>query len=467
MTKQMDTVPTAPLDLEATHTSSISADQLANELANIVVTQGITPIRALLNRAVEEAKADEWQIFLSGSSFTSAAANPLHFLTQKFVKVFYGLNANLIIGSAYHKALEIANKEFIDNGSYPKFGKALKASVDYVNENFKLIRSEEREDICESDLIKEVVSLLKVYWREQLHKSTPVETEVFVSMPSPEYMLRNKDLAHKIMLTGAADVIYKENDLLILSDHKTSKKPISGKADKKDALIKLEEELKELKAELVKNQKQAKKFVDSPSKLAAAKKERNDVATKLADAIENGKTTTALDKRATKWATEVTKWEDNLRIYETSKEKVEALEAEISATNELMLPQVVIYEEDKAAADLREAKKNHGQQLAFYALLYMIISGKDIKKVKLENMVKAKQPYLQVFEWELDDMVLSKASEQIQANITRIELMLEGIDPLALFQISSHTYIGSETVKLLEDIEEIAELLKLEVNGED
>jgi len=467
MTKKIETTPIKPLDLEATHASSISSDQLANELANIVVMEGITPIRAILNRAKQEAEAADWQIYLSGSSFTSASANPLHFLTQKFVKVFYGLNANLIMGSAYHKALEHANKEFIENGKYPTFGKALKHSIDYVNENFKLIKSEEREEIKEADLIKEVVGLLKVYWREQLHKSTPVETEVFVSMPSPEYMLRNKENSHKIMLTGAADVVYKDGDILILSDHKTSKKPISGKADKKDALIKLEDELKKLKAELVKHQKQAAKFVDASSKLAAAKKERNEVAVKLADAMENKKTTTALEKRVTKWGTEVTKWEDNLSIYEASKTAIEALEAEISAVNELMLPQMEIYEEDKAAADLKEAKKNHGQQLAFYALLYMIVSGKDIKKVRLENMVKAKQPYLQVFEWELDDMVLAKAEEQIKANITRIELMLEGIDPLALFPVSNMTFIGTETVKLLEDIEDIALLLKKEVNGED
>ena len=460
---------TAPLSLKETHASSVSANQLANELANIAVAQGITPIRALLNRAVEEAKADDWQIYLSGSSFTSATSNPIHFLTQKFVKVFYGLNANLIIGSAYHKALEYANTEFIENGKFPTFGKALKHSVDYVNENFKLIKSEEREEIKEADLIKEVVGLLKVYWRDQLDKNNPVETEVFVSMPSPEYMLRNKKNSHKIMLTGAADVIYKENDLLILSDHKTSKKPISGKVSKKDALVDLEKELKELKTELTKYQKQAAKFVDSKTKLANAKKERNDVANKLADAVENGKTTTALEKRVTKWSTEVTKWQDNLAIYKTALEKVEALEAEISAVNELMLPQLEIYEKEKAEADLREAKKNHGQQLAFYALLYMIVFGKNIKKVRLENMVRAKQPYLQVFEWELDDMVLAKAEENIKANITRIELMLEGIDPLALFPVSNMTFIGTETVKLLEDIEEIAELLKkdMEVNTEE
>jgi len=455
MTKKID------LTLEETHASKISADQLANELANAVVTEGITPVRALLNRAQAEMKKSDWQIYLSGSSFTTAAANPMHFLATKFVKVSYGLNANLVIGSAYHKALEFANQEFVENGEFPSFGKSLAYSIEYIKKNYKLIKIEEREGTSQIDLIKTVVTLLKIYWREQLLKSTPIATEVFVNMNAPEYMLRNAENAYKILLTGAADVIYKDGDSIILSDHKTSGKPISGTAEKSESLLKIEEEIKTLKEQLVQYQKQANKFIDAPAKLAEARIIRNDESAKLIDAMNNGKAITAIEKRVNKWGTEVTKWEDNLAILETAKAKVETIEAEISELNGLMLPLLAIYEAAKAAANLKEAKKNHGQQLAFYALLYMITSGETIHRVRLENMVKAKQPYLQVFEWELDEMVLNKAEEQIRANITRIELMLEGIDPLALFPISSMTYIGTETVKLLEDIEEIANALRV------
>jgi len=125
------------------------------------------------------------------------------------------------------------------------------------------------------------------------------------------------------------------------------------------------------------------------------------------------------------------------------------------------------YEEDKAKEDLAEAKRTHGQQLAFYAMLYMITTGKTIKRVRLENMVKVSKPYLQVFEWELDDMALAKAEEQIRAAVTRIELMLEGIDPLVLFPLNPMSFIGSETNKLVADIETVAELLRKEVIGDE
>jgi len=247
------------LNLEKTHATRVAADQFVNELANRVVTEGITPLKALTLKAQEDAKADDWQIYLSGSSFTAANANPLHFLVNKFVKVFYGLNAKLVLGSAYHKGLEVAGATFIETGKYPRFGVALRAAVEYIDKNLSLIKSEERPE--PKELYIDVSKLLKAYWPE-LEKNTPVAVEVFVQMPAPDYMLRDATNALKIILTGAADAIYETKNGMVLSDHKTSAKPISGSCKKPEKIVDLKKQIKADKAALLKAKKLADKHAD-------------------------------------------------------------------------------------------------------------------------------------------------------------------------------------------------------------
>ena len=63
-----------------------------------------------------------------------------------------------------------------------------------------------------------------------------------------------------------------------------------------------------------------------------------------------------------------------------------------------MNPLLEDYNSQKEAADLLAAKKQYGLQIAFYALIYMILNpNKIINKLRVEVLVKTKNPYMQIF----------------------------------------------------------------------
>lgn len=448
------------MTLESTHSLSVSSDTLLHEVAEDAVTQGITPKRALMNRVSEALQAEDIKIYLSGSSFTAASANPMHFALNKFLKVFYGLNKNLIIGSAYHEAIDVCYKHQLATGKQLRLGLAIRSIVDYVEKNISKLKDD--EEMTKIEIIRYAIVLFKIYYKEQMPKNTPVETEVFVSMPAPDSMLKNPANSAKIYLTGAADCIFKEGDAHILSDSKTSKNAISGKVEADEKLLKYREEKKDMEKELITLNKAIDKFSNVDEKLSEATKTLQDVELKLADAINNGKATTALEKRVVKWESEVAKWQEHLANHTTNILLAEGLSVKIEKLDEIISPLEEIYIADKLVADTLEAKKRHGQQLAFYALLYMITTGKNIERVRVENLVKAKQPYLQVFEWELTDFDLAEAEEEISSNVSLIEMALDGFDPMVLFKANSTSYIGDDTNKFLEELNEIVRLKRNE-----
>jgi len=449
------------LTLEETHGSSVSSDTLLHEVASEAIESNITPKRALMNRVFKALRAEDIKIYLSGSSFTSASANPMHFALNKFLKVFYGLNKNLIIGSAYHEGIDVCYKYQLETGKVLRLGLAVRQLVKYVHKNISKLRDD--EEMSEKDIIKMSIVYFKIYYKEQMPKNTPVESEVFLSMAAPEYLLKNPDNSEKIYLTGAADCIFKVDELLVMSDSKTSKNPISGNVDIDEKLLAYREEKIGLEIELIALEKQIHKFTNARVKLAEMQGTLDEVELKLSNAIANDKATTALEKRVIKWGAEVSKWQDHLKQLQQNTFMAREVSIKIEELDEVSKPLEEIYRDEKQQADIQAAKIAHGQQLAFYALLYMIITGKRIDRVRVENLVKSRrQPYLQVFEWDLEEFDLAQAEEEISINISLIEMALMGVDPMILFKANKTSYIGDDTNKFLQELENVVRLKKEE-----
>lgn len=466
---------TAPKSLEETHASRISRDELLYELAETCVYSGITPMRALSEKFQEAMKSDDFVFYLSGSSFTAASANPLHFAMQKIAKVAYGLNHRLLIGSAYHKGVEFGyNRKRID-GELPRLGLCVREIVSYIHKEYEKMNADEKQEYTKTDLIKEATRLLKVYYKGPMQDNVPYLVEAFTCMQVPEYMLANPERnAKKIFLTGAADVIFDTENGMVLSDNKTSAKRISGKVDMDEKLTEYLSERTEKERELKALQKQIEKFAHAAEKLAELVKDHTAVSAQLDEVLaynaanpdKKPKAHKALTNKVERLLGEVEKWEGHERTLAENKAKAEELEHDLEDLETLIEPLQKVYDEAKAQADLAEAKKMHGQQLAFYALLIMITYKVKIDRVRIENMVKSKTPELQVFEWELDQYTLQIAEEEIRSNIALVEMVLNGVDPMVIFRQNVTSYIGSETNEFVFELEEAVRLKLEEQQGD-
>lgn len=312
-----------------------------------------------------------------------------------------------------------------------------------------------------------------------------------------------------------------ENGKLVLNDLKTSGKRISGGVEYSEELKSLTDEYKEIKEKLEKLVKESNKLASLKEKLAIKKGEYTETIQelslkvvsninllkgqlkedeeKLTIAQNENKSTAAIEKRIEKTTAQITENEALSKTYNLDSkietlflnEKVEAttrsvtklekiisevldFEKEIQTfsgvekgieqtTQELDEKYLEIepfkkeYEREKHLADTRAAKKQYGLQLAFYAIMYMVIHNVKIDKLSVEIIVKTNNPYVQHFEWDLDEKLIVKASERIQTVIKAVEAVLNGLDPIILFPINELSYIGDDTNNLLDEIEAIVE----------
>lgn len=121
-----------------------------------------------------------------------------------------------------------------------------------------------------------------------------------------------------------------------------------------------------------------------------------------------------------------------------------------------MNPLLEDYNSQKEAADLLAAKKQYGLQIAFYALIYMILNpNKIINKLRVEVLVKTKNPYMQIFTWDFNELEIDRASEELISCVEVVEALLDGTDSSLLFRSNSYSYIGEDTIKLIDEVEEI------------
>jgi CRISPR/Cas system-associated exonuclease Cas4 (RecB family) len=191
------------------------------------------------------------------------------------------------------------------------------------------------------------------------------------------------------------------------------------------------------------------KFVNADEKVETIMLELNEVGNKLEDAKANGKATKAIENKIEKLEGDLSKWLQNQDDRLSAIVDIEVITTALESLKAEAQPLMEEYEANKYNADLEACKTQHGFQVALYSLMYMIVHGIEIKRVRLENVVKSKTPHIQIFEWELDDRTLEKAEDAIQMVVSTIEAFFDGVDPRVLFRPNQYSYFGSETNELL------------------
>lgn len=398
-----------------------------------------------LLKEVRETKV-QWKH--RASSTTSFLANPLHYALQQGLGVFFGSSDKTIIGSAVH-----AGVDFGYTHPETRLGQCIKALVFEVEVEMESLKAELVGKVSKNELIKEAVRLFKAYYKEVLinNRASFVASEQYLEIDVPVEMYKNPNNFGKVLLTGTFDRLYKDSDgNFILGDLKTAKTVISGKVDKSQELQDLEAEIGSLEKSKKELEKITSKFCNAESKCREIMDEKGETQIAFNDAKLNNKATKALENKLVKLTSEFEKWMENFERLEEAEKEIIIINDKLLKLQKIITPLQSTYESEKAIADLEACKIAHGFQVALYSLMYMIVHGVEIKKVRLENVVKTKTAQIQIFEWDLDDKVLEDAENAIQMVVSTIEAYFDGVDPSILFRPNPYTYYGSETNELLE-----------------
>lgn len=440
------------------HASNISRDELIHLMAEYAVNNKISPERVdrvIADFAIESINHQP-HFWLSGSIYRGFEGNPQDYLMTKVIKVGYGTNGNMIIGNLVHHGRDVAVKYKLNERILPSLISCIRAIKDKCHELYAHIRPDEIKNSPKVEVFKTSCKLFKLYYEEILPNNKSIASELSTEVSLPFDMFKNPSYANLFSMTGIIDDVSRDdNNFIVIGDLKTSAKKISGKSEMNPILEKHFQERSLLRAEVVTLEKQIKKFVNSEVKLSEAQLNLSNIGAQLADAKSKGKAIVSLTKRIKKWESELSNWIDNNQTKIDAEEQVKSKKVSIEELNEVIKPLEVIYNIDKANADLEECRKLHEAQLAHYALGYMFVSGEQPKTLRVENIVKNVTPEVQIFEWELTESILEAAEERISSIIQLIELMLSGVDPLILFRASPDTHIGSETEKFKTELREI------------
>ena len=276
-----------------------------------------------------------------------------------------------------------------------------------------------------------------------------LESERYLEIDVPEGMYKNPKNFGLIKLTGTFDRLYEINGELVIGDLKTSSKTISSAIEKSDILQEHEARIHEARKEILSLEKILSKFSHAEENLAEYQTQLEDVTTALEDAIANKKATKSLENKREKLLGEIDKWHNHQQSVVQAELKRMELVKKLATLEEQCKPFKEEYETAKFNADLDECKKAHSFQVALYSIMYMIVTGKEVKKVRLENIVKNKTVKIQVFEWELDEVTMERAEEAIQFVVSTIEAFYEGVEPKLLFRPNPYSYFGDETNKVI------------------
>lgn len=377
------------------------------------------------------------------SSTSTFLANPLHYALAQGLGVNFGSTDKTIVGSAVHAGVDYAY-----SNSKDRMGLAIKSVLDEVEKEWQNLQADLVEKTDKKVLIKDAIKYFKLYFKQVLisNRDSFVSSEKYLEIDVPVGMYKNPNNFGKIMLTGTFDRLYKDSDgNYILGDLKTSGSRISGSCEKSKELQDFEAELGSLEKAKKEWEKIGSKFQNAEIKCREIMDEKAQVQIAISDAKLNGKATKALENKLEKLNSEFEKWTENLDRLEEATIEVLSLMNEISKLEELSKPIFEAFEIEKNKADLEACKQQYGFQVALYSLMYMIVHGVEIKKARVEVIVKTKIPQIQIFEWELDNDTLRKAEEAIQMVVNTIEAFYDGVGSSLLFRHNPYTYFGSET----------------------
>ena len=338
--------------------------------------------------------------------------------------------------------------------------------------------------------------------------NTPIESEKPLFLEVPEEMLQVPSNKGKIRFTGTLDRIFRDiHGKLVLSDLKTSKKRISSGVEYSKELAVLVDREKDLLAALKKIEKELEVLEKSKEKQEANQEVLNQVHIELSimvfsnisllknDLIEKELAEKPNEKAILKIKDQLAEQEGFIVDYklvdavgflvDEPQEKVqspkrliaklekhqeiknnseelnfdEVIQRKIKTTTELDEVSIEIeplrreWLIEVKKAEIEAAKAQYGIQLAFYAMVYMILEKKKIDKLRVEILIKSKkEPSVQIIEWDLDETFMRIAYEKIQTTVSTIEAVFNGVDPMILFRTNSSSYIGKDTNELINEI---------------
>lgn len=448
-----------PETLEQSHQTLINKEDLVYKVAEKMIEEGKTALRVLCDMMQEKRKDTIFNI--SGSTFTTGNSNPFAYILGRTLKPFFGETVPLIMGTAYHKALEVYTKAVIKNKDAMPTKEIQKAVEKSIQDSYKYLSDTDKREKSTADIVGDTLTMVNSYLLNK-PKDTPIGSEEFLKLEVPEEMIEHKENALRILFTGASDIVYKRGGDIILSDNKSSAKPIKGPLPPKaDLLIMSEIEIAEISKEISATAKRNTKATGLKGKSELLAQELEVLFGEIETAKESEKSTKAIQGRIEKKEEKIITYGEEIQSLTDEGISIELLEKKRAETKMLLPPLYDRWEAEKIESDLFKAKEQHGQQLAFYALLQMILFGRKITHLRIENMVKTEQPYLQIFEWELTDYEMQKAEEQIRVFVKRLEMFIEGVDPLVLFPVDNMSWIGTEANLLIREAEIAADALRV------
>lgn len=466
-----------------------------------------SPVFAIAQMIKEQVRQTGFVVNARGSSFISFEANSLDYAIKQFLRVKYSANENTIVGNAVHAGADFGYKYFLETKKYPKRRLCIREVIDTAISNFKFIDPDLRGKFSSRELAVQAIKLFCIYWKIML-TNTPIESEKPLFLEVPEEMLQVPSNKGKIRFTGTLDRIFRDiHGKLVLSDLKTSKKRISSGVEYSKELAVLVDREKDLLAALKKIEKELEVLEKSKEKQEANQEVLNQVHIELSimvfsnisllknDLIEKELAEKPNEKAILKIKDQLAEQEGFIVDYklvdavgflvDEPQEKVqspkrliaklekhqeiknnseelnfdEVIQRKIKTTTELDEVSIEIeplrreWLIEVKKAEIEAAKAQYGIQLAFYAMVYMILEKKKIDKLRVEILIKSKkEPSVQIIEWDLDETFMRIAYEKIQTTVSTIEAVFNGVDPMILFRTNSSSYIGKDTNELINEI---------------
>lgn len=438
------------------HKSNISRDEMLYTMAEYCIKQDCTIDRAIADFVQIAIKQDKFKIFLSGSIYTGFYGNSQDYALTKIIKINYGKNANMIIGNIVHTGRDFAIKYKLVNNKFPKLSVCIKEMKKYAKKAYQTIQPDEIDKHTLYEVFLESTRIFKYYYKNLLPFNRSIASEIKMNVELPIEMFKNPNYAKYFAMTGIADSIEKNQDgTFTITDLKTSKKKISGYVEYPKKLKELVDEKNALYTQKKENEKLISKFENAQDKVNEATNVLKESRAALDDAKSKGKATKAIENRIIKYESELEKWQANLMILMKMTQNNKDIDLSIKEIYELINPLQKQFDEEKNQADLNEAKKIHCSQLTHYAICYMFEYGIQPKYARVENLVKHKTIEHQIFEWEITRDDLIAVQEEILVLIGLTELVLDGVDPILLFRKNHTGYIGSDTEKFKDEVQNI------------
>jgi len=389
---------------------NITKETFLYRVLNEIERIGCSVQRAISNLIQKEVKKTDFGINVRGSSLVVFSNNSLDFALKQFLSVNYGSNENTIIGTAVHAGADYAYSHKMKTNIVPSLEECINVIHETCEKELEYINPDKRAKVSLEKLKHISEKCFKAYYSEIEKNEVIASEESFAidanySDDSSSSLLMYKKNIGKIALTGTLDRIYKKGDILILSDLKTSSKKISGYVEVNPLFSKYSSEVKALEEEKFRLEKVINKFFNVSEKLQEINNSIIEQNKLLVEKEQEKAPTARISKKIDSLMDELEKWKTHLETFDNAISQRDQINIRLDDLEKLLKPLKREYAIEKQKADLEAAKKKYGHQLAFYAIGAMS-TNKDyanIKRLRVEVIIKEENPYVQIFEWDLTE----------------------------------------------------------------